>query len=286
MKIYLTYLLAAISCASYSQYDTIWLVKPDTEKRNGWYKIKNEVKKLPAYAPDAIIEEGMYKDGKKEGLWKMYYPAGTLKSEITFKNNHPCGHAILFYEEGCIQEEGWWENNRWTLEYKQYYDNCKLKYHFHYNARGKRNGEQSYYDNEGILYLKVYMSDGCDSACISYDKNGNETKRDTFNVQNCKKGYGSLAGNGGCSFGPLPIDWDWGPNVFPQIDTSEGKPFDGTGPAKLYNRSKQISKDGTFKNYRLMDGKDYIYNSDGILIRIAVYKKGKYAGDAPMEEEK
>ena len=60
--------------------------------------------------------------------------------------------------------------------------------------------------------------------------------------------------------------------------------FNGEGYWKLYNVNKQISKDGTFSKNRLIDGKVSYYSSDGILIRIAVYKDGKYVGDAIIEE--
>ena len=39
------------------------------------------------------------------------------------------------------------------------------------------------------------------------------------------------------------------------------------------------------ENYKLKDGKWYRYNKDGILLKIEVYKKGKYIGDAQIEEE-
>jgi antitoxin component YwqK of YwqJK toxin-antitoxin module len=63
-----------------------------------------------------------------------------------------------------------------------------------------------------------------------------------------------------------------------------GKVFNGEGYWKLYNANKQVSKDGTFSKNRLIDGKVYNYNSDGILTRVAVYKGGKYVGDAVIEE--
>jgi antitoxin component YwqK of YwqJK toxin-antitoxin module len=63
-----------------------------------------------------------------------------------------------------------------------------------------------------------------------------------------------------------------------------GKVFNGEGYWKLYNANKQVSKDGTFSKSRLVDGKVYFYSSDGILTRIAVYKDGKYVGDAVVEE--
>jgi len=60
--------------------------------------------------------------------------------------------------------------------------------------------------------------------------------------------------------------------------------FDGNGYKKLFNRNKQIAKDGTFLDYRLMDGKQYIYDDDGILQRIMIFKGGRYVGDGVIEE--
>ena len=40
---------------------------------------------------------------------------------------------------------------------------------------------------------------------------------------------------------------------------------------------------GEFKDNRLMNGKWYIYDDNGILLRIAVYKDGIYVGDTQPE---
>ncbi len=47
----------------------------------------------------------------------------------------------------------------------------------------------------------------------------------------------------------------------------------------LYNKNRQKTKDGTFKDNRLMDGKNYIYDEKGVLMRIELYKDFKYVGD-------
>lgn len=33
------------------------------------------------------LEEGMYVNNKKEGLWKIYFPSGSLKDSIVYKND-------------------------------------------------------------------------------------------------------------------------------------------------------------------------------------------------------
>ncbi len=75
----------------------------------------------------------------------------------------------------------------------------------------------------------------------------------------------------------------------PPPSPAEEKPnigeFTGNGYFILYNKNKQISQKGEFKDGRLYNGKIYRYNKDGILIRVEVYKNGRYIGDAPLEEE-
>ncbi|MBK7311018.1 MAG: hypothetical protein IPI93_09550 [Sphingobacteriaceae bacterium] len=54
----------------------------------------------------------------------------------------------------------------------------------------------------------------------------------------------------------------------------------------MYNKNKQVSKNGKFKDNRLMEGKAYIYDDNGLLNRIAIYKDGIYVGDGEVEKEK
>jgi len=236
---------------SNGQTDTINKTDSAGLKQGHWI-IKNNVKKLPNYSPDAIVEEGKYVDNKKDGVWKMYYPNGKIKSEITFRKMKVDGFAKMYYENGCIQEEGLWQNNRWIGNYKQYRgDTCgKVLYDFDYGTTGKRQGSTQW-PPDGQIMMKWDMKEGW----IEYYENGDTAKiiKKTFQDKS--------------------------------DTTKPSPPFNGTGYAVLKNLSGQISKDGTFKNYKLIDGKDYIYNKDGNLTQIAVYKNGQYIGDAPIEEK-
>jgi antitoxin component YwqK of YwqJK toxin-antitoxin module len=49
----------------------------------------------------------------------------------------------------------------------------------------------------------------------------------------------------------------------------------------LYNKKGQITKEGTFKDNRLMEGKNYLYNATGMVQVIELYKDGYYVGDSP-----
>ena len=55
--------------------------------------------------------------------------------------------------------------------------------------------------------------------------------------------------------------------------------WDGNGQHKIYNSDKKIVKDGFFKEFQLMDGKRYEYDSEGRLLKIKIYEDGKFVKD-------
>ena len=54
------------------------------------------------------MHEGEYKDGKKHGPWKLYYPNGQLKSEATFHEGLYTGYYCSYHETGAKKFEGWY----------------------------------------------------------------------------------------------------------------------------------------------------------------------------------
>ena len=52
------------------------------------------------------MREGEYKNGKKHGPWKLYYPNGQLKSEATFHEGLYTGYYCSYHETGAKKFEG------------------------------------------------------------------------------------------------------------------------------------------------------------------------------------
>jgi antitoxin component YwqK of YwqJK toxin-antitoxin module len=288
-KLLLFVLICQSALAQSTNSDTLNQVDASTGLKQGYWIVLNNIKKLPDYPAEAKVEEGKFADNKKIGVWKMYFPNGTTKSEITYTNNRPSGYAKMYYENGKVQEEGNWENNRWVGDYKSYYENGQAFYDFKYTATGKREGEQKYYYENGQVMMKGVMHDGKEAGVWEeHYENGDLRAKKAFNE-------GALDAENTEVYAPkqpLPPKKEEVSKEPPKIaDVSKEKtngaykPFDGNGYAKLFLPGARLSKDGEFKNFRLMDGKDYIYNTDGILERIAVYKAGKYVGDAPIEDK-
>lgn len=258
--------------------------------RQGKWVITNEIKKLPGYPESAKVEEGLYVDNKKTGVWTEYFPNGNLKSKITFENNRANGYMIMYNENGKIREEGTWKAGRWVGKYKLYYDNGEVQHEWNHNASGKREGVQKYYYENGQVMIEGDWKEGKESGILKeYHENGDLKSEKNF-------ANGDLDVASVKTYEPKkPVlakkeeKQVVAPKIIAKQDEKPNIPsqqFTGEGYWKLFNANRQVSKDGVFKSKRLMDGKVYHYNEDGILVRIAVYKDGFYVGDAPIEESK
>ena len=273
--------------------DTINLIDLEGKKQGLWV-ITNKMLRKPCYTDEQTVKEGQYKDSKKTGFWKEYFCNKVLKSKIEYKNNRPNGYAILYHDNGEIKEEGLWKNNRWIGDYKLYYSNGQVQQAFTFNTSGKREGDQKYYWENGQVMIEGTWEKGKESGIVTeYYANGDMKSEKNFDG-------GTLDVTSVKTYEPQEpivevikeIEVD-APKEEPVADIEEEKvniedpkkPFDGEGYWKLYNANKWVSKDGTFSNFRLVEGKAYYYNSDGILTRIAVFKNGKYIGDSVIEDD-
>jgi antitoxin component YwqK of YwqJK toxin-antitoxin module len=55
-----------------------------------------------------------------------------------------------------------------------------------------------------------------------------------------------------------------------------GAVFHPNGWNKVYNDQDEIWIDGKFKNAQLWDGKEFIYDTDGVLMKVKVFKNGEF----------
>ncbi len=256
-------------------------------KKQGKWIILNKDLHKECFTDDQKVEEGKFLDSKKTGIWKEYYCNKNVKSVITYENNRPNGYAKMYNDNGKIKEEGMWKNNRWVGDYKLYYDNGQVQQAFKFGATGKREGTQQYFHPNGKVMIEGNWAEGKEAGPLTeYYENG-----DVKSVKNFNGGTLDVASIKTYEPKQPIVKTETevkleAPPVIPDKKEKDnmGKVFNGEGYWKLYNTNKQVSKDGIFSKNRLIDGKVYFYNSDGILTRIAVYKDGKYVGDSVIEE--
>lgn len=273
--------------------DTINKIDAEGKKQNKWI-VMGKHKPGSCYKPDQKAEEGKYKDNKKIDIWVEYYCNSNMKNKLTFANGRPDGYAQMFHENGKISEEGNWKNNRWVGKYRLYYDNGQVQHEFVFNQTGKREGQQKYYYDNGQLAIEGNFANGKESGIIKeYYENGDQKAEKNFADGNVdvasikefqpKKPIAPKSENPADNAPALKVKDDERPNEAAKKGVPAKGPMVLNGQYTLYNRNKQITKDGVFKDNRFMEGKAYIYDDNGILQRVAVYKDGMYVGDTQVE---
>lgn len=294
----LLYIFLLVSFISSAQSQTYEIVGKDTlnlidvaGKKQGKWIVRGKHKPGTCYQPEQKVEEGKYADNRKTGMWIEYYCNSNMKNKLTFVNGRPDGYAIMYHENGKISEEGNWKINKWVGNYKLYYENGQVQHEFVFNAAGKRDGPQTYYFDNGQKAIEGNFANGKESGLIKEfyengdikaEKNYAEGNVDVASIKEFqpKKPLVKKSDNPLENAPKVEVKPDEKPNEA----VAKGKgPIVLNGQHTLYNKSKQITKDGVFKDNRLMEGKAYIYDENGILTRIAVYKGGIYVGDTQVE---
>lgn len=260
-------------------------------KKQGKWILRGKHKPGTCYTAEQKIEEGKYADNRKTGPWIEYFCNGNMKNKLTFVNGRPDGYAIMYHENGKISEEGNWKINKWVGKYKLYYENGQVQHEFAFNAAGKRDGPQVYFFDNGQKAIEGNFANGKESGLIKEfyengdikaEKNYAEGNVDVATIKEFqpKKPLVQKSDNPVDNAPKIVLKPDEKPNE----GAVKGKgPIVLNGKFTLYNKSKQITKDGIFKDNRLMEGKAYIYNEDGILTRVSMYKDGIYVGDTQIE---
>lgn len=278
-KILLTLLVTAFCSLTVSAQsfeiegkDTI-NVRDASNQKQGWWKIYNSDGKYQGYESTSLVEEGEYLNNKKTDVWTKYYPNGNKKHELTFANNVANGYAKIYYRNGQLQEEGIWKMNQWAGQYKYYFENGNLKYDWSYNSSGKRDGQQKYYHENGMLmYLGDWQQGKEAGELVEYYEDGSIKAKRFF--------------TDGKVIPEKTKTLDRGKEFDENIKKYSGKPVAKqlsrgeivNGYNKMMNPDGTVSKEGTFKDKRLIDGKVYVYEN-GKVVQTIVYEGGKRKGE-------
>ena len=286
-----TLALIALVSFSYGQSfqlyegDTINVVDNGNLKQGHWIYFGN-MKRLPGYDAQAKVEEGAYKDSRKNGKWTKFYPSQKVQNEIVFVNNRPNGEYIIYYENGQVQEQGNWKSNRNTGKFVRFYENGNKQQEFNFNSSGKREGKQTYFHENGQVMIEGDWAGGKEDGGVKeYYANGELKAEKHF-------GGGVMDASKTKTYEPKQpvkeIVTEEKGKAAPKV-TSDQKVnvglFDGNGQHTLYNKNRQISQKGMFKGGRLWDGKWYRYDKNGILQSVEIYKAGRYVGEGVIEED-
>lgn len=234
---------------------------------------------------DGKIEEGPYIDDRKEGLWIKYHNDGiTPKLKGEYINNRPSGAYIKIWPDGTVRERGIFSRGQHYDSLTRFYENGVIEHQAVYNDAGKEQGEVRYYYPNGQLeYVyqaqsgtptgraERYYENGDIREVIFYGEDGSVTEREQREMVNPAV---TVVDPG--MVDPVPA-----PSVGPSPRT-KGEKFQANGYNKVYNKNDEIWEDGDFRGGKLWDGKVYEYDSDGILLRVKVYKNGIFHSEGQL----
>jgi len=214
------------------------------------------------------VEEGCYVNNRKEGLWKKYHDDGKTPKIIgTYENNRPRGPYQKFHTNGMLKEKGCFVKNMYRDSLIRYYNTGVKEFEEFYDSTGRQQGwcyfyfpsgrlEASYFNKNGIPVGKYtrYYSNGDTMEVVIYNELGETVSSKSFK--------------------PIhPIEESQIP-----VRQNIGDPpsFNPNGYNKIFNEYGKVWQEGTFKNGALWEGKTYVYDKAGILLRVKVYSGGAY----------
>lgn len=253
--------------------------KDEQGRKQGKWVILGKDKPSKGYPAENKIEEGNYKNDRKTGLWIMYYKDGTVKLEGEFKNGRPKGNYTKYHPNGEKMESGTFTGRKYVGTLKRYHENGQVAQEMTFNEEGKTEGKVTYYYENGQKEFEFTTENGVEKGnATRWYKNGNVKEEivyaDGAVKESVKKDRVDPA------FKENNSNAKDAPTMAGTTNPAQKKVKDGYN--KLYNKNQELWMDGEFKNGKLWNGKLYIYDADGILMKIEIYKKGKYFSDGVL----
>lgn len=255
---------------------------PDGKKQGKWvYRGKDRPES--GYPAEGKIEEGPYKDDRKEGMWTRYYSDGvTPKIKGEYHNNRPSGAYEKTYPDGTLREKGSFSHNKYVGTLERYHENGQLEYKAVHNDDGNEEGTVKYFYANGQEEY-VYQTNGgvLTGKATRYWENGDVKEVITYGAE------GEIVNTVSTPMvNPVVVVADPGLSreKAPSVGAArtKGAVFKPNGYNKVYNENDEIWQDGDFRNGSLWNGKVYDYDSDGILLKVRVFKNGYYHSDGQL----
>lgn len=128
------------------------------ERKNGIWYLNNKIyngKFIDYYYSGRIQGEGILKNGKLDGLRKMYFQNGNVSVERYYTNSISNGLEKEYYEDGTLKQKGVLISGKEDGIWEIYFPNGQLKRRTNYK-NGKFDGESTtYYSTGKILSVEL-----------------------------------------------------------------------------------------------------------------------------------
>ena len=125
----------------------------EMERKNGIWYYKNEIyngRFIDYYYSGRIQGEGIMKNGKLEGIRKMYFQNGKISVERNYTNSISDGLEKEYYEDGTLKQKGVFINGKEDGIWETYFPNGQVKQRTNLK-NGIVDGESTIYYSTGKI---------------------------------------------------------------------------------------------------------------------------------------
>ena len=249
--------------------------KIDSKGKQGYWIIYGKDRPGTGIPPEGKVEEGRYVNDRKEGKWIKYHDDGKTPKLIGYyENNRGTGVYFKFYPNGILKEKGNWVADHNVDSLKRWYENGQLEYEAFFDEKGIGKGQVNWYYPNGQMERTYLIENGEIAKCECYDDKG--SFKGTCPSVSCLQPALTI------SYEQIEAHRQLSLPSIPENPVTNGESFRENGYSKVYNEDHEIWFDGIFKDGKLFDGKFYLYDRDGILNAVLIYRSGKYFGDGQL----
>ena len=126
----------------------------DLVKKNGIYYLKSSDRpftgKIDEKNKFRHRTEGFFKDGMKEGDWKVYWDNGQLMVKGQHKQDLRAGDWTVYHGNGRVMNYMKYKNGKWDGKLEMFYFDGQMQANL-MMSNGVRNGKCTYYNKDGTL---------------------------------------------------------------------------------------------------------------------------------------
>jgi len=291
-----TFVIAFLFCFLANGYSQVTYegkeanIVDDAGKKIGTWVFYAKDKNLPGFPPEAVVEAGDYKTGRKSGIWKKFYPSGNVKSEINYQNGRIFGEFTTYHDKpGAISESGSMKGRAMSGPHKRINEDGIVTIEKNYGPDGRMQGPQIFRHKNGQVEFEFEKKDGKNvGTATRYFPNGDVKEQIVYNDDGSVKSSEKKARVNPKYEDPEPPALA---KKAPKLPSDAYVQIDGkivtkipSGKQKVFNQAGDILYDGFFEGGEFKDGDYYVYDEDGLIMHIEVFKKFRYVAKGVIKD--
>ena len=279
------------------------LNKLDANGKRTGYWVVDEENDATTLESKSKRKEGRYIKGRKFGPWICYYPDGETPRLIgEYLDNRPGGAYFRFDKKGELLQASTVPSRitpSQSLEVHNGLFNCRMMFHnremvagqvffakrvfsipYSYQFWVEESLNQNLSQNAHVNF--AWLSQNYPQLYSTYlsVRTPRKVMVENPEIQNVvskiERIQDSNSNNSPVRNAMMNAPFIHSPRV------AKGVTFQPNGFNKLYTPSDEIWIDGQFKNGQLKDGKVFVYDHDGVLLKVRIFKDGMYVSDGGL----